>query len=530
MNIFTANWKRIINRNKDLPASESASEISKVINSEVKPMEIPLDDPFLAYVHTAGGLIDLDDLKLESPTVEAMRVEGISLVLPLISHGELIGLINLGPRRSEQEYSSDDKRLLQNLATQAAPALRVAQLAQQQQAEARQRERIDQELRVARVIQETLLPKEVPTIEGWNLATLWQPAREVSGDFYDFVHLQDGRLAVIIADVTDKGVPAAMVMATTRSILRAQAEHLGSPGKVLARTNDLLHPDIPDKMFVTCLYMVIEPADGKVILANAGHNLPYVITDGETKELRATGMPLGLMPGMEYREIEASLTSGQTLVLSSDGLVEAHNDQGEMYGFGRFKSQLAALANQGETIPAVMKSWHEFTGEDHEQEDDITLVSLRFRDTGINANASESWDPVTTFDLPSRPGEERQASQRVLEALKPFDLPAAQERRLGTAVAEATMNAMEHGNHYQEDIPVKIEVLQSDSAVAVRIRDFGKNPIEDVTVEPDIDAKLAGQQSPRGWGLFLIKNLVDDIKVTQDDEYHTIELILYRQV
>lgn len=241
-------------------------------------------------------------------------------------------------------------------------------------------------------------------------------------------------------------------------------------------------------------------------------------------------MPLGLMPGMEYKEIEASLTSGQTLVLSSDGLVEAHNNQGEMYGFGRFKSQLAALANQGETIPAVMKSWHEFTGEDHEQEDDITLVSLRFRDTGINANASESWDPVTTFDLPSRPGEERQASQRVLEALKPFDLPAAQERRLGTAVAEATMNAMEHGNHYQEDIPVKIEVLQSDSAVAVRIRDFGKNPIEDVTVEPDIDAKLAGQQSPRGWGLFLIKNLVDDIKVTQDDEYHTIELILYRQV
>lgn len=529
MNTLTATWNRIINRKPDEPALESEMEKSVEFKGEVKPMEIPAEDPFLAYLHTSNGVIDISEIKLDSPTVDEMRQEGVRLVLPLISQGELIGLINLGQRRSEQDYSSDDRRLLQNLATQAAPALRVAQLAQQQQAEARQRERIEQELRVARVIQETLLPKEIPAIAGWDLDAFWQPAREVSGDFYDFIQLSDGRFAVIIADVTDKGVPAAMVMATTRSILRAQAEHLVSPGKVLARTNELLYPDIPAKMFVTCLYMVIEPGSGKIILANAGQNLPYILSDGEVIELRATGMPLGLMPGMPYDEIEASLQPGQSLVLSSDGLVEAHNAQQEMYGFPRFKEELATLGNKVEAIPEVMESWHEFTGEDHEQEDDITLVTLRYSVEESGEDGDQGWEMVTAFNLDSKPGEERQASQRVLEALAPFNLVEAQERRLGTAVAEATMNAMEHGNLYQPDLPVQIEVLKRESAVAVRIRDFGKKPIKGNTAEPDIDAKLAGEQSPRGWGLFLIKNMVDEMNVRQDEHHHTIELVVNLQ-
>ena len=529
MNIITTNWNRIINRKQQEQAISTEQENPPEFKGEVKPLDIPANDPFLAYIQNSSGVIDVSQLNFDSPTVNTMRSEGIRLVLPLVNQGELIGLINLGPRRSEQDYSSDDKRLLQNLATHAAPALRITQLARQQQAEARQRERIEQELRVARVIQETLLPKEIPSIAGWELAAHWQPATEVSGDFYDFIHLPDGRVGILVADVTDKGVPAALVMATTRSILRAAAERLIEPGKVLARTNELLHPDIPAKMFVTCLYLVIEPGSGKIVLANAGHNLPYVLSDGEVTELRATGMPLGLMPGMPYDELQATLTPDQILVLSSDGLIEAHNDHGEMYGFGRFKSELALLGEGVETIPAVMKSWQDFTGEDHEQEDDITLVTLRYSAKGFGEGVDQGWNLVTNFEISSRPGEERQASQRVLEAVALFGLAESQERRLGTAVAEATMNAMEHGNQYQENLPVQIEVLNRDSAVAVRIRDFGKKPINDSPAVPDIDAKLAGLQSPRGWGLFLIKNMVDEMNVQQDEQHHTIELIVNRQ-
>jgi serine phosphatase RsbU (regulator of sigma subunit) len=194
----------------------------------------------------------------------------------LVSQGELIGLLNLGPRLSEADYSTDDHRLLNTLSTQAAPALRVAQLARQQQIEARQRERMEQELRVARVIQQTLLPKEIPAIPGWSMAAHWQPARAVSGDFYDFLTFPDGKLAIIVGDVTDKGVPAALVMATTRSILRFAAERHESPGKVLELANNQLCPDIPQNMFVTCLYALLDTVSGVIRYANAGHNLPSV--------------------------------------------------------------------------------------------------------------------------------------------------------------------------------------------------------------------------------------------------------------
>src|SRR6185437_9133225 len=136
-----------------------------------------------------------------------------------------------------------DRGLLNNLATQAAPAVRVAQLVHQQQIEARERERIEQELRVARHIQQTLLPKELPSLPGWEVSAYYQPARAVGGDFYDFLPLADGKLGLVVGDVTDKGVPAALLMATTRSILRAAGQSLTSPGEVLERVNDLLCPD-----------------------------------------------------------------------------------------------------------------------------------------------------------------------------------------------------------------------------------------------------------------------------------------------
>src|SRR6266487_3741821 len=149
--------------------------------------EIAPNDPLLAYFSSAHSTVDLDTLDLDSPALQALRAEGTRLVVPLVSQGELIGLLRLGPRRSEQEYSHDDRRLLDNLAAHAAPAVRVAQLVRQQQAEARERESIDQELRIAHLIQQTLLPKQVPDLWGWHLGAYYQPARAVGGDFYDFI-------------------------------------------------------------------------------------------------------------------------------------------------------------------------------------------------------------------------------------------------------------------------------------------------------------------------------------------------------
>jgi serine phosphatase RsbU (regulator of sigma subunit) len=342
-------------------------------------IEIAPNDPIVAYFASASGVVELDKLDLDSAALRAMKQADIKVVVPLVSQGELIGLLNLGPRLSQQEYSADDRKLLNDLATQTAPAVQVAQLVRQQQKQAQERERIEQELRVARLIQQTLLPKHVPDLEGYQLAAYYQPAREVGGDFYDFLELDEGHLGLVIGDVTDKGVPAALVMATTRTMLRASAQRLDSPAEVLKRVNDVIVRDIPPNMFITCLYAILDTRSGKLRYANAGHDLPYLRhkgRPGDTTELRARGMPLGLMPGMFYEEKEAVLEAGDSILFYNDGLVEAHDPQGEMFGFPRLQGFVGTHPGGATMIDSLLKELARFVGDGWEQEDDITLVTL----------------------------------------------------------------------------------------------------------------------------------------------------------
>jgi serine phosphatase RsbU (regulator of sigma subunit) len=333
-------------------------------------------DPLHAYLLGAPGSVDITRLELSSPALASLRAAGVVLVVPLVSSGELIGVLSLGPRLSERGYTSEDHRLLSALAGYAAPAMRVGQLVRQQQAEARDRERIEQELKIAQLIQQQFLPKSVPDLPSWHVAAFYRPARTVGGDFYDFISLPDGRVMVVIGDVTDKGVPAALVMASTHALLRGAAPRLISPGEVLAQVNDLLCADIPAHMFVTCLALVLDPATGRLVFANAGHDVPYVRTAGGVAELRARGMPLGLMPQMAYEEKTFQLQPGDHVLLHSDGLAEAHDPGREMFGFPRVAALVGGSAGGEALIDACLARLSEFTGPEHEQEDDITLVTI----------------------------------------------------------------------------------------------------------------------------------------------------------
>ena len=256
----------------------------------------------------------------------------------------------------------------------------LAELTQQRlEQEMRERERIEQELRVARSIQQASLPEEVPTLEGWRITPFYRPAREVGGDFYDFHLLSEGRLGVVVGDATGKGVPAALVMSTTCGMLRLAARALGSPspGEVLAQVNETLVARIPTNMFVTCFYAILDPKRGHLVYANAGHDLPYLRHGGEAKELRARGMPLGLMPEMGYEEKEMVLEASESTLFYSDGLVEAHNPKGEMFGFPRLRALVAEHGKQGSLEEVLLEELHSFVGESWEQEDDITLLTLR---------------------------------------------------------------------------------------------------------------------------------------------------------
>jgi predicted ester cyclase len=242
------------------------------------------------------------------------------------------------------------------------------------------RQAFEQELRVARRIQQALLPQSIPQPAGWELTAYYQPAREVGGDFYDFQELEDGRLGLVVGDATGHGVPAALVMANTQSVLRAVAQRGGSaPSRALVEANEVLFTYIPPSMFVTCFYAILDPTSGRLLYANAGHNLPCSRRhDGLTDELRARGMPLGLMPGMSYEESEVFLEPGECVLFYSDGLTEAHDPEGEMFGTPRLRSLLAKHPGDGKTLIAyLMEELGRFTGEGWEQEDDITLVTLR---------------------------------------------------------------------------------------------------------------------------------------------------------
>lgn len=480
-------------------------------------VEIADNDPLLAYLQSAPGPVDVARLEMDSPAVRALREAGVALVVPLVSHGDVLGTLNLGPRLSEQDYSADDRKLLENLAAQAAPALRIAQLVVEQEAEARDRERFEHELQVAQLIQQHFLPLTLPQPSGWSVQAHYRPARAVGGDFYDFVERSDGTLAFAIGDVTDKGVPAAMVMAATRSFLRAEGQELASPGDVLGRVNDLIHPDMPPRMFVTCLYGVLDPRTGVIRFANAGHNLPIVRRHDGAAELRATGMPLGLLPGIRYEEAEAHLSPGEQLVLHSDGVAEAHSAEREMFGIPRMREVIAGAPGGDRLLAGILDALESFTGPGWEQEDDITLVSLAWHDAGLLADVL----------LPSEPGREREAMARVATAVAPLGLPAPILAKLRTAVAEATMNAIEHGNQNRADVPVRVTVAIEGGDLVVRIRDEGGERPIPIVETPDIAAKLAGEQSPRGWGLFLIQQMVDAVRVTTDGRYHVTELVVH---
>jgi serine phosphatase RsbU (regulator of sigma subunit) len=257
-------------------------------------------------------------------------------------------------------------------------ALEVAETRLEQ--EVLKRERVEEELRVARSIQQASLPKEVPELEGWQVSPYYQPAREVGGDFYDFHLLPEGRLGLVVGDATGKGVPAALVMSTTCGMLQlaAQASDSSSPGEVLKRVNEALTVRIPDNMFVTCFYAILDPKSASLKYANAGHDLPYLNRSGDddAEELRARGMPLGLMPGMSYEEKEIDLDVGEGIFFYSDGLVEAHDPKGKMFGFPRLRALVAQHAEERSLGDFLLEELYSFVGEGWEQEDDITLLTL----------------------------------------------------------------------------------------------------------------------------------------------------------
>jgi len=354
----------------------------------IKPFRIPKDKGLAGWVVQHMEPVIVNDAQHDSRfyTVTDRQTGFLTLNLaavPLIIGERAIGVIEVFNR--PEGFKQDDLDLLMTFASTAAIAIENARLYQV----AIEIGRMEHELQMARRVQNTLIPRETPHIPGWDFSTCWLPAREVGGDYIDFVPLEanpyaSGQVGFVIGDVTDKGMPAALFMTLTRSTLRASLSVAVSPVEGIHHANRLVCADSPDSMFVTLFYGQFDPATGSLTYVNAGHMPPYWVRANakpglaQVSSLTRTGIPIGIEPDLPYEQGQVRLETGDFVVCYTDGVTDAVNGDNESFGMDRLEKLVASHASDSaaEMVDAIQHAVRDFTG-DQIPFDDFTLLVIK---------------------------------------------------------------------------------------------------------------------------------------------------------
>jgi sigma-B regulation protein RsbU (phosphoserine phosphatase) len=311
-------------------------------------------------------------------TVESVIAQGLISIMciPLLLDDRTVGVLYAEHRIRQAIFSADMIPLLAAFGTQAAIAIEKARLHEEEL----QKQRIDQELSVGQRIQLSLLPKSCPTMPGWDFAATYQAARVVGGDFYDFVALPDGQLGIVVADVADKGIPAAIFMAVTRTMIHTAALNGDHPSETLTQTNQLITENSTTDLFLTAFYAVLDSETGHLLYANAGHNHPLLFhaATGTFERLTAHGIILGQFPDIRLENREAWIVPGDVAVFYTDGLTEAMTADHQEFGEERLYQAIADnyhLDANG-VMSAIVEALAAFT-QDAVPSDDLTIVVVK---------------------------------------------------------------------------------------------------------------------------------------------------------
>jgi phosphoserine phosphatase RsbU/P len=326
----------------------------------------------IGYTASTGKTCYVPDVRQNARYIACEASTLSELDIPLKVDGRVIGVFNAAHPELDA-FSPERLQLLQALAGHIAIAVKNAQVFRRERI-ANERMRYEQD--EARRIQQALLPKTSPLIEGFTVDGYCQPAGAVSGDWFDYVPMPNGRWGLVIADVVGKGMPAALVMSATRAIVRGLAETVAGPGEVLSSLNRVLLKDYGAGTFVTMVFAVLHPESRQLTLANAGHPWP-ILSDGKEARFLQTdsGIPLGVQEGA-YAETTVTLPPGSRLLLFTDGITEATNDAGEEFGSGERLQQL--LLRPAICAPCILREVHSFTS-GRPATDDATLILLNSR-------------------------------------------------------------------------------------------------------------------------------------------------------
>jgi phosphoserine phosphatase RsbU/P len=347
----------------------SASTTIATLSRAKTPANVYRDDP-------SSWLVDATDAERN-----ALADLSTELLVPLPGRNRLAGVIALGPKRSEEPYTKTDRQFLQTIASQTGLALENAELLENLTTEITQRERISREMEIAREVQERLFPQSYPKVAGVDLAGYCRPAHAIGGDYYDFFVLSDGRLALALADISGKGISAALLMASLRASLRSIASLQQSDvANLIRRVNNLVYESSTTNRYATFFYAEFDPSTRLLTFVNAGHNSPYILRGNQAIPLEATGTVVGLLPDAEYAQATIPMHSGDVLLAYSDGISEAMNHEDEEWGEDRMVATARQLLNQPDCthtaqqlLDCVLAAADKFTS-GAPQHDDMTLL------------------------------------------------------------------------------------------------------------------------------------------------------------
>jgi sigma-B regulation protein RsbU (phosphoserine phosphatase) len=346
--------------------------------------EFQISRGVVEQVAQEGEPILTSDAQRDERLSMRLSVRGLGLrsilCVPLRSQDQVTGVIYVDNRLQAGIFGRDDLDLLTAVASNAAIAIENARLYQV----AVEKGRMERELQMARAVQSSLLPHHTPQMPGWEFEARWQPAREVSGDYYDFIALDGEQLGLVIADVSDKGMPSALFMALTRSTIRATTSQLPSPADGITEANRLICADSAGGMFVTLFYALLDPPSGRLTYVNAGHNPPLLCRAGDhgeaelLDELQPTGMALGVVEDTKFVQRTVHLQPGDFVLLYTDGVTDATGEGLQPYGMDRLRRvildhQPAPVAG---LVAALERSIGDFTG-GATQFDDIAILAVK---------------------------------------------------------------------------------------------------------------------------------------------------------
>jgi sigma-B regulation protein RsbU (phosphoserine phosphatase) len=362
---------------------EQATTTPIALESYLRTHTIETGEGIVGRVWQTGQPVCLTDLA-DAPELAKLRDTPFGtasvMVTSLLYGKQNMGVLALGHGPKSASFTQSDFVVFKSIAEQSAFALYNAII----YSEANEKKRLDHDLQIAREIQRVLLPEVAPAINGFEISGINVPARQVSGDYFDYIKVDDERLGVAIADVSGKGVPASLIMAICRSVLRSQAPQNPSPSDVLQKVNRQLYPDIKEDMFISMAYVILDHAHNLITLARAGHDAPllYKRSDQSVTPLKPPGMAVGIDSGDVFdritRDFSIELDRDDCLVFYTDGITEALDAEGDEFGIERVMQSVRASANDGAhaVINRLTNDLRNFVGA-HPQNDDITLIAVR---------------------------------------------------------------------------------------------------------------------------------------------------------